>query len=149
MPSHELIWLSPNCDKRRWAAWLRTRRGVSVSAPDVQAHEPRTSGNARPHLEPRVVWIADAHRDDLERLREVAAILPHVRVIGVIGKGAPPKSRGIEWFAWLSRDSGRAVVEKTVSAAFGSLELQAQRLRAIEDLARTEREMEQLHEIGI
>jgi HD-GYP domain-containing protein (c-di-GMP phosphodiesterase class II) len=142
MPSHELVWLSPNCDKRRWAAWLRSSKGFRISAPEL-----RIAPN--PKLEQRVVWIADAQRDDLEQLREVAANLPQLRLIGVIGKSAPQKTRGMEWFAWLSRDSVRAVVEKTVSAAFGSMELQAQQRKAFEDLARTEREMEQLHEIGI
>jgi HD-GYP domain-containing protein (c-di-GMP phosphodiesterase class II) len=120
-----------------------------VSAPDLQAGEPKTSNSPRSHLAPRVVWIADAHRDDLEKLREVAANLPQIRVIGVIGKSAPPKTRGIEWFAWLLRDSSRAVVEKTISAAFESMDLQAKQRKALENLARTEREMEQLHEIGI
>lgn len=142
MPSHEQIWLSPNCDKRRWAAWLRSSYGVCAPEPDKQQ-------KINPNLELRVVWIADTQRDDLEELREVAAKLPHVRVIGVLGKSAPPKVRGIEWFAWLSRDSARAIVEKTVFAAFGSMELQAQQRKAFEELARTEREMEQLHEIGI
>ncbi len=40
-------------------------------------------------------------------------------------------------------------MEKTVAAAFGSIELEAQQRKARKDLVRTEREMEQLHEIGI
>jgi HD-GYP domain-containing protein (c-di-GMP phosphodiesterase class II) len=142
MPSQEQIWLSPNCDKRRWAAWLRS--SYSVCAP-----EPGDQQKTNPTLEQRVVWIADAQHDDLEKLRKAAAKLPQVRVLGVIGKSAPRKTRGMEWFAWLSRDSARAIVEKTVAAAFGSMELQAKQEKAFVDLARTEREMEQLHEIGI
>jgi HD-GYP domain-containing protein (c-di-GMP phosphodiesterase class II) len=144
MPSHEQIWVSPNCNKRRWAAWLRSGYGVRARAPELRA-----PAIAKLKSELRVVWIVDALRDDLEQLRDLAGNLPQVRVIGVIGKSAPPKTRGIEWFAWLSRDSARAIVEKTVAAAFGSMELQAQQRKAIDDLARTEREMEQLHEIGI
>ena len=142
MPSHEQIWLSPKCDQRRWAGCLR-------SSNDVRTPELSAQPGINPNLDRRIVWIADAQRDDLEQLRKVAAKLPQIRVIGVLGKSAPPKTRGIEWFAWLSRDSARSIVEKTVAAAFGSMELQSQQRKAIDDLARTEREMEQLHEIGI
>jgi HD-GYP domain-containing protein (c-di-GMP phosphodiesterase class II) len=144
MPSHQQIWFSPKCENRRWAAWLRSSTGISARAADLRA-----LANTTFKLEQRVVWIVDAQRDDLKKLRKAAANLPQIRVIGVIGKSASPKTRGIEWFAWLTRDSARAIVEKTVGAAFGSMELQAQQQKAIDDLARTEREMEQLHEIGI
>ena len=154
MASHEQIWFSPNCDKRRWAAWLRAGVGVRARAPDLRAPNLNVPANINPKLQQRIVWIADAQRDDLEKLRKVAANLPQIRLIGVIGKNAPPKlhgkkSRGIKWFAWLARDSARAIVEKTVAAAFASMESDAQQKKAIDDLARTEREMEQLHEIGI
>lgn len=159
MASHEQIWFSPNCDKRRWAAWLRAGVGVRARAPDLRALDLNVLANINPKLEQRVVWIVDAQRDDLEKLHEVAANLSQIRLIGVIGKTAPPnlhgknlrgtKKRGIKWFAWLSRDSARVIVEKTVAAAFASMELEAQQKKAVEDLARTEREMEQLHEIGI
>jgi HD-GYP domain-containing protein (c-di-GMP phosphodiesterase class II) len=115
----------------------------------VRAPEVIATGSKNPSSEQRIVWIADAQHDDLEHLRNLAAKLPQVRLIGVIGKSAPPKTRGIEWFAWLSKDSARAVVEKTVSAAFASMELQAKQQKAFDELARTEREMEKLHEIGI
>jgi HD-GYP domain-containing protein (c-di-GMP phosphodiesterase class II) len=144
MASHEQIWFSPNVEKRRWAAWLRPGYGVRASMPELDE-----AAIAKLKSDLRVVWIVDPQRDDLKKLRELAAKLPQVKLIGVIGKNAPPKTHGIEWFAWLSHDSARPVVEKTVAAAFGSLELQAQRQKAIDDLARTEREMEQLHEIGI
>jgi HD-GYP domain-containing protein (c-di-GMP phosphodiesterase class II) len=154
MASHEQIWFSPNCDKRRWAAWLRTGVGVRARAPDLRAPDLIAPSNKNPKLEQRVVWIVDAQRDDLKKLREVSANIPQIRLIGVIGKTAPPnsagkKSREIKWFSWLSPDSSRAIVEKTVAAAFASIESEAQQKKAIEDLARTEREMEQLHEIGI
>jgi len=149
MASHEQIWFSPNCDKRRWAAWLRAGVGVRARAPDLRTPVFSAPANTNPKLEKRVVWIVDAQRDDLEKLREVAGNFPQIRLIGVIGKSAPPKTAGIKWFAWLTRDSARAIVEKTVAAAFASMESEAQQKKAIEDLARTEREMEQLHEIGI
>ena len=115
----------------------------------MRAPEVIATGSKNPSSEQRIVWIADAQHDDLEHLRNLAAKLPQVRLIGVIGKSAPSKTRGIEWFAWLSKDSARAVVEKTVSAAFASMELQAKQQKAFDELARTEREMEKLHEIGI
>src|ERR1700722_8210309 len=144
MSSRQQIWFSPKCDGKRWTAWLRSSRGSPARVPEVT-----TSGSKNPSSGQRIVWIADAQRDDLEQLRDLAGKLPYVRLIGVIGKNAPPKTRGIDWFAWLSRDSARAVVEKTVSTAFASMELQAKQQKAFDELARSEREMEKLHEIGI
>ena len=110
MPSAEQIWFSPNCDKRRWAAWLRTGVGVRARAPDLRAPDLSVPAKINLKSDQRVVWIVDAQRDDLEKLREVAGKLPQVRLIGVIGKNTPPSGKKIariEWFAWVSRDSAR------------------------------------------
>src|SRR5258708_5881881 len=136
MHSQEQVWISPNCDRRRWGIWLRKGYGKGVCAPKLTAATPVRSGP-----EHRIVWIVDARRDNLEQLRDIAVKLQQIRIIGVIGKGAPPKTRGVEWFALLSRNSERATVDKAVAAAFNSMELAAQKRKAIEDLARTECEM--------
>jgi HD-GYP domain-containing protein (c-di-GMP phosphodiesterase class II) len=145
MPSHEQVWFSPILARQRWAGWLRRRYSIHTRLPAVQ--ELAALGARR---ETRVVLIVDAEREDLDHLREVTAErLPLVRLIGTITKKAPAPMRGLEWFAWLPRDSSRVVVEKTVAAAFGSLDLAAQHLAACEELARIEREMEQLDKIGV
>jgi HD-GYP domain-containing protein (c-di-GMP phosphodiesterase class II) len=142
MPSLEQVWFSPKSDRKRWAGWIRSSYGA-------RALTVRPPGTELPTSEQHIVWIVDAQRDDLENVRRLARKVPQIRVIGVIGIGAPPKTRGIEWFAWIPRDSARAIVEKTVAAAFASMDMQAQQKKAFENLARSEREMGQLHEIGI
>jgi len=66
MASHEQIWLSPNLEKRRWAAKFRSTYGVRGRAPGLQPPDVRLAENKNPKLEQRIVWIADAQRDDLE-----------------------------------------------------------------------------------
>jgi HD-GYP domain-containing protein (c-di-GMP phosphodiesterase class II) len=159
MASHEQIWLSPNLEKRHWAAKLRSIHGVRGRVPELRNADIRALENKTSKSERHIVWIADVQRDDLEKLRNVAGNFRHVKLIGVIGKNARPKSsgakihetksRGIEWYAWLLRDSSQEIVQKTIAAAFLSMELQAQQRKAVDDLARAEREMGQLHEIGI
>jgi HD-GYP domain-containing protein (c-di-GMP phosphodiesterase class II) len=145
MPSHEQVWFSPILAKQRWANWLRRRYSVHARLPAVQEIAALSA-----RRETRVILIVDAEHEDLDHLREVAGErLPLVRLIGAISKRAPASIRGLEWFAWLPRDSSRVVVEKTVAAAFGSLELAAQHQAAREELARIEREMEQLDKISV
>ena len=145
MPSQEQVWFSPILARQRWAGWLRRPYSVHTRLPAVQEIAALSA-----RRETRVVLIVDAEHEDLDHLREVAAErLPLVRLIGAIKKRPPAPMRGLEWFAWLHRDSSRVLVEKTVASAFASLELDAQHQAAREELARIEREMEQLDKIGV
>jgi len=145
MPSQEQVWFSPNSAKTRWAGWLRRRYAVHSRLPTVQELAALTK-----RRETRVVLMVDTEKDDLDHLRELAAErLPLVRLIGAVKKRAPAPIRGLEWFAWVARDSSRMVFEQTVAAAFSSLELAYEHQTARDELARIQREMEQLDRIGV
>lgn len=145
MPSQEQVWFSSICAKQRWAGWLRRRYAVHTRLPSLEE-----IADLRGRKDARVVLIADAESDDLDQLREVAGErLSFGRLIGAIGKRTPGSTRGLDWFAWLPRDAARIIVEKTLATAFGSLELAAQQRAAVEELARTNREIKNLHDIGL
>jgi HD-GYP domain-containing protein (c-di-GMP phosphodiesterase class II) len=142
MPSLKQVWFTSGSVHRRWAGWLQKRYKVRTGIPaaiDLQ----EIDSQSRNHI----VCVADPARNDLKRLRQFSKKLKTLRFIGTIGAQAP--ARAAEWFAWLPRNATRPLVEKTVAAAFESLELAEQRSAANDEVARTEKEMQQLHRIGI
>jgi hypothetical protein len=94
-----------------------------------------------------VVCFADLDKGDLAGWRRLAKRAPRVRLIGVARNGS---SRGAEGcFATLPHSADPAVVRKTVDAALANIRL-AERERELEaELARAEREMEELNRIGV
>ena len=148
MPSHEQVWMSPGCAKQRWARKLGRYYSVLNHLPDPLEFE---SSRKLPKFQ--VVCVADcdagSRRKDFDRLSALAEMFPRVKFIGMIGARPPANTRGIEWFAWIPRHAASEVGEKTIAAAFSSLEVERQKKAAREDLARTEREMEELHRIGV
>jgi HD-GYP domain-containing protein (c-di-GMP phosphodiesterase class II) len=162
MPTHEQVWVSPNCQNKRLAGWLRRRYAICKELPSLPSegkaarkqrakNQKAYSEQRRPNLphRPRLVCIADPARDDLNFLRKFADDHGEARFIGVVGARPPSRTGGIDWYGWLPRDAARGIVEKVVAAAFANLEASAGHQAALENLARTEREMEQLHQIGI
>jgi len=94
-----------------------------------------------------VVCFADLGAGDLVALRRIVRRAPRFRLIGVSRNGASQSAPGC--FATLPRKSNPSLVRKTVDAAIANIEL-AQRERDVRaELARTEREMEELNRIGI
>jgi HD-GYP domain-containing protein (c-di-GMP phosphodiesterase class II) len=94
-----------------------------------------------------VVCLADLGAGDLVVLRRLARRAPRVRLIGISRNGSSQGAPGC--FATLPRKADPLLVRKTVDAAIANIEL-AQRERAARaELARTEREMEELNRIGI
>jgi HD-GYP domain-containing protein (c-di-GMP phosphodiesterase class II) len=94
-----------------------------------------------------IVCFADLGADDLVVLRRMVRRAPRVRLIGVSRNGASESAT--DCFATLSRKAAPSLVRKTVDAAIANIEL-AQRERAARaELARAEREMEELNRIGI
>ena len=94
-----------------------------------------------------IVCFADLGGGDLTALRRMVLRSPRVRVIGFSRNGAAVNAAGC--FETLPRKAKPALIRKTVAAAIANIEL-AQRMRAAEaDLARSEREMEELNRIGI
>jgi len=103
----------------------------------------------------RAVCLADLERDDLEALRKLAREQPGVRLVGVVANGQDDNKRhndGLadpDIFACVPQDASRALVEKLIAAAFANIELAERERTAREELARTEREMDELNRIGV
>ena len=94
-----------------------------------------------------VVCFADLGARDLTALRRLVRRARAIRLIGISRNGANQPAPG--FFATLSRKANPSLVRKTVDAAVANIEL-AQRERAARaELARAEREMEELNRIGI
>jgi HD-GYP domain-containing protein (c-di-GMP phosphodiesterase class II) len=144
MAPFKQVWFTPGSVHRRWAGWLQKRYKVRTKIPTA-AEGLKLSEQSKN----QVVCVADPARDDMKRLRELRKQFAGVCLIGTIGAQAPARARAAEWFAWLPRNASRALVEKTVAAAFESVELAERHATAKEEVARTENEMQQLHRIGI
>lgn len=113
-------------------ALSRPSRGGRISAPDP--------GDAP------VVCLADLGSGDLAPLQRLARRAHRVRLIGISRNGP---SQDAHCFATIPRKANPALVRKTVDAAVANIEL-AQRERAARaELARAEREMEELNRIGV
>jgi HD-GYP domain-containing protein (c-di-GMP phosphodiesterase class II) len=144
MPSQKQVWFTAGSVHRKWAGWLQKQFKVLRDIPsDVEAETHLNQSKAQ------IVCVADPSRDDLKHLRKMGKRLAAVRFIGTIGAQAPANTRAAEWFAWLPRDASRALVEKTVAAAFEHLELSERHAAVNDEVSRTENEMKQLHRIGI
>jgi len=94
-----------------------------------------------------VVCLADLGAGDLLALQRLVRRAPRVRLIGISRNGADQAVNGC--FATLPRRAAPSLVRKTVDAAVANIEL-AQRERAARaELARAQREMEELNRIGM
>jgi len=144
MPSLKQVWFTPGSVHRRWAGWLQKRYKVRKEIPAVEDLR-KISSQSKNHI----VCLVDPAQDDLTRLREFSKEFASMRFVGTIEAKAPGRARAMEWFAWLPRNASRPLVEKTLDAAFESLELADQRAAANEEVKRAEKEMQQLHRIGI
>ncbi len=102
-----------------------------------------------------VVWLADLQHDDLVALRSQLPQQPETRLVGILPDAEtadelPPDARaGTHVFACLPRNASRALVGKTLEAAFANIALAQRERAAREELERTQREMEELNRIGV
>ena len=104
-----------------------------------------------------VVWLADVARDGLAAPAGLLQDNSDIRLIGVVeyARGAAAlrelKDGGDakQVFAYLPADSPPVLVEKTIDAAFENMQLAARERALREELARTQREMEELNLIGV
>jgi|HubBroStandDraft_6_1064221.scaffolds.fasta_scaffold12481_3 HD-GYP domain-containing protein (c-di-GMP phosphodiesterase class II) len=94
-----------------------------------------------------VVCLADLGAGDLVALRRLVRRAPRARLIGISRNGASQGARGC--FATLPRKATPSLVRKTVDAAVANIELAQREHDARAELARAEREMDELNRIGI
>jgi HD-GYP domain-containing protein (c-di-GMP phosphodiesterase class II) len=116
----------------------------------VRAMSPPSKGRqtSAPHVgDAPVVCFADLGARDLVGWRRLTRRSPRVRLIGVSRNGSSETAPGC--FATLPRTANPSMVRKTVDAAFANIELARRERVARAELARAEREMEELNRIGI
>ncbi|HEX4642481.1 MAG TPA: hypothetical protein VH161_03405, partial [Candidatus Acidoferrales bacterium] len=89
-----------------------------------------------------VVCLADLEADDLTALRRLVRREPSVRLIGISRNGSSQDVSGC--FATLPRKAAPSLVRKTVDAALANIELARREREVRAELARAEREMEEL-----
>jgi len=94
-----------------------------------------------------IVCFADLGGGELAAARRLVRRAPGVRVIGVSRNGPVDKAAGC--FSTLPRKAKPSMVRKAVDAAIANIELTQRERAARADLARAEREMEELNRIGI
>jgi HD-GYP domain-containing protein (c-di-GMP phosphodiesterase class II) len=94
-----------------------------------------------------VICLADLEADDLAPLQKLVRRTPHARLIGISRNGSLQNASGC--FATLPRKAAPSLVRKTVDAAISNIELAQREREARAELARAEREMEELNRIGI
>ncbi len=94
-----------------------------------------------------VVCFANLGSADLAVFQRLLRRTPRVRVIGISRNGAGESAPGC--FATLPRQANPSLIRKTVGAAIANIELAQRELSARADLARAERETEELNRIGI
>jgi HD-GYP domain-containing protein (c-di-GMP phosphodiesterase class II) len=151
MPTKKQIWLYRNSRASSLARLLRQRYALRQLEPET-ARGGKSRTPAKPKTEDATapaVWLVDLENDDLSLPRAMAKQRASVRLIGVTasGKANAGARRGI--FACLPRSVSRTVLEQTVAAAFETIELAERERAAREDLARAERETEELNRIGV
>jgi HD-GYP domain-containing protein (c-di-GMP phosphodiesterase class II) len=143
MPQRAEIWYFEHSLIAPMARPLRRRyavRALPLASP--ARHAAPTESEDRP-----VVCLADLGADNLASFRRLARRAPRVRLIGISRNGSVQSAPGC--FATLSRKAKPSLVRKTVDAAIANIELAQREREARAELARAEREMEELNRIGI
>lgn len=143
MPQQAEVWFfehslaaplaRPLSRKYALRALSRPSHGSRVSAPDPG--------------EGPVVCLADLGGGDLVCLQRLARRVPRVRLIGIVRNGAGQNARYC--FATIPRKANPALVRRTVDAAVANIELAERERAARAELARAEREMDELNRIGV
>ncbi len=143
MPRRAEIWYFEDSLAAPLARFLSRRFLVRALSPSLIA---------RPNFAPEqgdcpVVCLADLDASELAAVRRLVRRAPRVRLIGVSRSGSSASAAGC--FATLPRKASPSLVRKTVEAAISNIELTLRERAARADLARAEREMEELNRIGI
>lgn len=157
MSSRKQIWYYRGSPAQTLLKPLRDQ--YSLHAQSATAAEPGPEPT-----EDAVVWVADLKRDNIDSLRRLVSSGRPMRVVGLVeagarlpepkrakarSKSAPAENGGAEVFAYLPHKVPRALLERTIAAAFENIELARRERELREELDRTQREMEELNRIGV
>ncbi len=148
------IWFYRSSSVARWTRLLGRRYIIR----DVE-HPSRGARQLKRKLKPKLeqdaepakpaVWLANPTFDNVRLLRSLARRYPCLRLIALTSERACSRLKGKEWFACLPEGSPPALLLRTIESAFAHIELTESARCAREDLARSEREQEELNRIGV
>ncbi len=144
MPPRAEIWYFEHSEAAPLARPLSRKYAVRA----LPAPSPARGPAAPPgHGDNPVVCFADLDAGDLAALQRLVRRAPRVRVIGISRNGSVESEPGC--FATLPRKAKPSLVRSAVDSAFANIALAQREREAQANLARTEREMEELNRIGI
>jgi len=145
MPSKRQIWYYEGSRAATLVKPLRRQYALrALPRPQSKPHAtfPWNHGLA-------AVCLADLASDDLGALRKLRRERSGVRLIGLVSERRVNGAADATFFACLPRKASRALVRKTIAAAFANIELAEREHAARVELRRTQREMEMLNRIGM
>ncbi|HEV8383430.1 MAG TPA: HD domain-containing phosphohydrolase [Candidatus Acidoferrales bacterium] len=100
-----------------------------------------------------VVLVGDLEKDNVQALREVVRTEFNVRLIGLVDDAGKlfeqNEDAGEGIFAYVRQKAPAAVVKRAVEAAFENIDLAIREREVRENLERTQREMDELNQIGV
>jgi HD-GYP domain-containing protein (c-di-GMP phosphodiesterase class II) len=144
-------------DKQIW--FLERSPAAQVLEPlreSYTLHEVRAAdgkGITQPTDALPVVLVADVEQDNLDALRAFVQKDFSARLIGLVDDAAKELERSAganaEVFAYLPRKVSTALLQRVIEAAFQNIDLATREREAREALERTQREMEELNQIGV
>ena len=146
MKKSQEIWFFRRSSIARLVHVLRRRYALNGVENPARSGRTQTAGcvPAGP-----AVWLANPVSDGAAALRRLARRCPDLRLIAVTSERTCSRLKGKEWFACLPDNSPPGLLTRTIEAAFANIELAESERSAKEDLARAEREQEELNRIGV
>jgi HD-GYP domain-containing protein (c-di-GMP phosphodiesterase class II) len=152
------IWYRDGSPLARLAKPLaRQYRLCALSSSSVSKPVRRSARKSTPRStngRSKAVFLADLGCEDHDSIAELTRQLG-VRVIGILPQSKRPKAsfanggRWEELYACLPWNAPVEVLHQTIEAVLANLELAERERRAREELARAERDMEELNRIGV
>jgi HD-GYP domain-containing protein (c-di-GMP phosphodiesterase class II) len=124
------------------AGWIA--RGFSTAELGSKRAHPKAPRNRA-----AIVCLVDLGRDASAALASLARSYSDVRVVALARSNKKSAKAADEVFSLLPLTCDRATVERAIASAFENMELAALELAAREELARAEREMDELNQIGV
>ena len=116
----------------------------------ARALDPRRASRKDAEKGALVVCLVDLARDDYDPLLRAASSHPGMRVVALAGSHEQAvRAPDGEFFSLLPRRVSKAFVSRAVSAAFENIALAERERTSWLEVARVEREMEELNQIGV
>jgi HD-GYP domain-containing protein (c-di-GMP phosphodiesterase class II) len=153
MKLNQEVWYLEKSPAARLASSLGgewTARALSAKDVNPQRSRKAPAATALAGTDSAVVCVVDMGKDDYEGLLRAAAHSAGMRVVGLAGGGdEAARAPDGEFFTVMPRRSPKAYVARAVTAAFENIELAARDRALRQELARSEREMNELNQIGV